>query len=159
MSVPVTAHQAKAKIAVQIRPAFPPDQAQLCSMYESFEPRPASLGLPPRVRIEEWLDRLAPSPNFLAFAGDKLVGHAVLCPDGDTAEVAVFVHQEYRNRGIGRLLLETLVEQARLAGMRRVWGMTELDNIPMLYLAKSLGFAQEKDPSMFGMDLTTAPKH
>jgi GNAT superfamily N-acetyltransferase len=158
LSVPVTAHQAKTKKAVQIRPASAADEAQLCSMYESFEPRPASLGLPPRVRIAEWLERLSPSPNFLAIVDDRLVGHAVLCPDGDTAEVAVFVHQDYRNRGIGHLLLETLVEQARQAGMRRVWGMTELDNIPMLRLAKSLGFAQEKDPCMFAVDLPGAPK-
>lgn len=158
MSVPVTAHQAKTKNAVQVRPASVADQARLRSMYESFEPRPASLGLPPRVRIDEWLDRLAPSPNFLAFSCDQLVGHAVLCPDGDTAEVAVFVHQDYRNRGIGHLLLETLVEQARQAGMHRVWGMTELDNIPMLRLAKSLGFTQEKDPCMFAMELTGCAK-
>lgn len=153
MSVPLTVNQTKASDMVLIRMATPADRAQLLAMYQSFEPRPVSLGLPPRIHIDEWIDRLTPSPNFLAFTGQKLVGHAVLCPDGTSAEVAVFVHQDYRGQGIGRRLLETLVGEARRMGMHSVWGMTQLDNVPLLRLARSVGFVQEKDPSAFRMDL------
>jgi GNAT superfamily N-acetyltransferase len=138
---------------LSIRPATPDDRDELLAMYESFEPRPASLGLPPRVHVDEWLDRLASSPNFLAFADQKLVGHGILCPDGSSAEVAVFIHQNFRSKGIGRRLLETLIGEARSIGMRSVWGMTQLDNVPMLRMARTLGFVQEKDPSVFRMDL------
>jgi acetyltransferase len=140
-----------------VRMAAPEDRESLRAMYLTFEPRPASLGLPPRVRIDEWLDRLEPSVNYLALVDGKLVGHAVLCPENGTGEVAVFVHQDYRGQGIGRQLLITLVEAGRRLGLRRVWGMTELDNVPMLALAHAVGFVPDVDPGMFHMDLQTGP--
>jgi GNAT superfamily N-acetyltransferase len=138
---------------ILVRPADANDRAALLAFYAQFEPRPASLGLPPRTRVEGWLDRLISSPNFIALAEQTVVGHAVLCPEGESGEVAVFVHQDYRIQGIGRRLLSALVEQARRLQLRRVWGMTDLDNIPMLRLAHSVGFVIGDDPSMFHMDL------
>jgi len=125
----------------------------LRAMYQSFEPRPASLGLPPRTRIDEWLDRLAQSVNVLALVGGKLAGHAVLCPEDGTGEVAVFVHQDYRRQGIGRQLFQALLEEGRRLHLRRLWGMTELDNVPMLALARALGFVPDSEPGMFHLDL------
>lgn len=157
MNASVTADATRISEVVRIRLAEAADRIEVCGMYETFEPRPASLGLPPRVHLDEWLDRIASSPNFLAYSDDKLVGHAILCPDGKTAEVAVFVHQDYRNRGIGRRLIESAISEARKKGMQSLWGMTELDNVPMLRLAKAVGFSQEKDPTVFRMDLKAAP--
>lgn len=145
--------EAKRVAIATIRLAEPADRALLRAMYEEFNPRPASLGLPPRVRIDEWLERLATSANFLAFVDGKLVGHAVLCAEDGTGEVAVFVHQNYRGQGIGRQLLTTLVEEGRRLGLRRVWGMTELDNVPMLALAQAVGFLPDNEPGMFRMEL------
>ncbi|MDE3136638.1 MAG: GNAT family N-acetyltransferase [Acidobacteriota bacterium] len=140
-----------------VRLAGPDDREALRGMYETFEPRPASLGLPPQAKIDEWLDRLAPAVNYLALVGEKLVGHAILCPENGTGEVAVFVHQDYRGQGIGRLLLSALVEEGQRLGLRRAWGMTELDNVPMLALAHAVGFVPDSDPGMFHMDLRTEP--
>jgi len=145
-------------VAAAIRLAVAEDREALRAMYQTFEPRPASLGLPPRVKIDEWLDRLASSVNFLALVEGKLVGHAVLCPENGTGEVAVFVHQDYRGQGIGRRLLTSLVEEGRRLGLRRVWGMTELDNVPMLALAHAVGFVADADPGMFHMNLQTGPE-
>ncbi len=157
MNAPVTASTPKVEVAFRIRLAGSADRTELRAMYESFEPRPASLGLPPRVNLDEWLDRIDSSPNYLAYSGETLVGHAVLCPEDETAEVAIFVHQNYRNRGIGRRLIDTVIHRARQTGMQSLWGMTELDNIPMLRLAKSAGFTQERDPTVFRMDLKVPP--
>ena len=140
---------------LRVRAASADDRDAIRAMYEDFEPKPASLGLPPRVNVDEWLDRLAPSPNFVAFVDERPVGHAVLCPEGKMGEVAIFVHQDYRGQGIGRQLLTTLIEEARRLGLRRIWGMTELDNVPMLALSHALGFVQGEDRSMFRMDLET----
>lgn len=136
-----------------LRPASPADREMLRAMYKQFEPRPASLGLPPRARIDEWLDQLEAGVNFLAFLDGRLVGHGVLCPGDGTGEVAIFVHQDYRGRGVGRRLLTTLVEEGKRMGLRRLWGMTELGNVPMLALARKVGFVSEAEPGMFGMDL------
>jgi phosphinothricin acetyltransferase len=78
----------------------------------------------------------------------------VICPEGESAEVAVFVHQDHRGRGLGKVLLNALVEEARRLGLRHVWGTTNWENVPMLRLAHSLGFVTGADPEVFTLDLT-----
>ncbi len=140
----------------ELRAATAADRPALLAMYTTFEPRPGSLGLPPRYGLQQWLDRIQQFPNLLLWDRDRVVGHGILCPEDDSAEVAVFIHQEYRSRGLGKLLLSELVQQARRMGLRRVWGMTELDNVPMLRLARSLGFVSADDPRQFYLDLDDA---
>ncbi len=127
---------------VMVRSARPQDRAALLAMYREFEPKGAALGLPPlrEEQTERWLDRLAPFPNVLLWSDERVVGHGAICPDGDSAEVAVFVHQDYRGLGFGRRLLNELTGLAMQLGLRRVWGIAETDNVPMLRLAYSCGF-------------------
>lgn len=136
----------------ELRRATPADRDALLTMYRSFEPAAGCLGLPPR-SPEAWLDGLAVYTNFIALAESRVVGHAVLCPGGDSGEVAVFVHQDYRRRRLGRRLLTALIEEARRLGLRRVWGMTEIDNVPLIRLNLSLGFVPGDDPHEFYLDL------
>lgn len=142
--------------AAQIREVSAADRAEILAMYGKFEPKAASLGLPPRSEADKWIDGLSKFPNFVALVGGKLVGHAVLCHEGDAGEVAVFVLQDFRDRGIGRQLLAALLDRARVLGLRNVWGMTEPDNLPVLRMARSLGFEQDwqKDPYLFSLNLS-----
>lgn len=64
----------------------------------------------------------------------------VLTPEGDAAEFAVTVADQWQGSGIGRLLLGRLVEIARGRGLRRLWGETLATNHPMIGLAAGLGF-------------------
>ncbi|MCL6565609.1 MAG: GNAT family N-acetyltransferase [Acidobacteriia bacterium] len=155
MKTTESAPVARAEI-FELRAATPADRPALLAMYATFEPRPGSLGLPPRYGLEQWLDRIQSFPNLLLWDRERVVGHGILCPQDDSAEVAVFIHQEYRGRGLGTLLLSELVQQARRMGLRRLWGMTELDNVPMLRLARSLGFVSADDPRQFYLDLDDA---
>jgi GNAT superfamily N-acetyltransferase len=141
---------------LEIRRATPGDRDALLAFYTAFEPRPASLGLPPAHDLETWIARLAPQPNFLAFVDGSLAGHSILYPEDGTAEVAVFIHQEFRGRGLGRKLLLAAIEEARRRGIRRIWGVSELDNFAMLRLAYSLGFVKGEDPYEFRLDLGEA---
>jgi L-amino acid N-acyltransferase YncA len=58
-------------------------------------------------------------PVLVAVADGKVVGWASLTrwsdkrAYADTAETSFFVHSTYRNRGIGRKLKETIIEEAR----------------------------------------------
>ncbi len=142
-----------AQVVFELRAATPADRPALLEMYESFAPKAAAMGLPPRHGIEQWLESVQSFPNLLIWAASQVVGHGLLCPQDGSAEVAVFIHQDFRARGLGKLLLSELLKEARRMGLRRVWGMTELDNVPMLRLARSLGFVSGDDPREFYLDL------
>jgi len=138
---------------LELRRATVEDGELLAEMYRSFEPKGAAQGLPPRHHPERWLSGLSTYPNFLAIVDGRLAGHSVLCTETDTAEIAVFVHQDFRGRGLGKRLLAEMIHEARRLGLRRVWGVTELDNVPMLRLARRLGFTSGRDPREFYLDL------
>lgn len=141
-------------VTLEVERVTPADREALVAMYLVFEPKGASLGLPPRNDPGRWLDKLAKFPNFLIRGEGRIAGHAVLCPCGASGEVAIFIHQDYRGRGLGRRLLTALIEEARRIGLRHVWGTTELDNLPMLRLALRLGFRTGQDPATFSLDLS-----
>ncbi len=141
---------------LELRRATPSDCGALIAMYLSFEPKGAALGLPPRKDVESWLDHLSAYPNFVLLVEGQVVGHAVLCPEGDSAEVALFVRQRYRGLGLGRKLLGALLDEARRRGLRRVWGITDLYNLPMLRLARSFGFSFGPNPGEFWLELESA---
>jgi L-amino acid N-acyltransferase YncA len=136
-----------------LRRGAPADMPALVAMYESFEPKGAALGLPPRANPERWLADVSGFPNFVVSREGRIVGHGLVCPDGDAAEVAVFVHQSERSRGLGKWLLSALVDEARQLGLRRIWGTTDWENVPMLRLAHSLGFVTGADPEVFTLEL------
>ncbi len=136
-----------------LRLAVPDDRGALIAMYLSFEPKGACLGLPPRKEPQFWLENLSVFPNFVFALGDRIVAHAALCDDGQSGEVAVFVHQDFRGQKLGKRLLAELIEEARRKGLKKIWGMTELDNVPMLRLARSLGFSPGRDPREFFLHL------
>jgi L-amino acid N-acyltransferase YncA len=130
------------------------DRAAIAEMYAEFEPKGAALGLPPRKNADTWLASLSEFPNFIIKAADRVIAHAVLCIEGDAGETAVFVHQNWRSHGVGKLLLQELIAEGRRLGLRRVWGMAAPDNFVMLRLADSLGFVPGSDPGVFHLDLS-----
>jgi acetyltransferase len=71
------------------------------------------------------------------------VGRYAPTPDGETAEFALVVADEWQGRGLGRILLERLREEARKAGYKALYGNIMEANHEMLELARRLGFTQE----------------
>jgi L-amino acid N-acyltransferase YncA len=148
------------EIGVELRRVTPADREALVEMYLSFEPKGAAMGLPPRKNVDKWLDSLAGHSNFVVLLEGHLVGHGALCSEAGSGEVAVFIHQDHRSCGLGKLLLGEMVNEARRLGLRKIWGIADLDNIPMLRLAHSLGFVRGVEPWEFHIDLTQpAPAH
>ncbi len=70
------------------------------------------------------------------------VGRYAPNADGDTAEFALVVADAWQGRGLGRLLLERLREEARKAGYRALYGHILEANHEMLELARRLGFVE-----------------
>ena len=66
--------------------------------------------------------------------------------DGKTCECAVTVADEWRNRGLGSLLMRHLIEVARSRGVRSMISLDSADNLAMRDLAKFMGFRRKRDP-------------
>ena len=153
MNVAQAESQVQGAISYEVRCLRPGDSDALVAMYRSFRPKGAALRLPPRKLPQRWLEELGAYGNLVAVAEGRVVGHAVLCAIRDNAEVAVLVHQDFRGRGLGKKLLGEAINEARRLGLRRVWGIAEVDDLPMRHLAYSLGWTPGKQPGEFFLDL------
>ncbi len=72
-----------------------------------------------KVPVELELDEFDPrSCHALALAGETAVGTGRLLPDGHIGRMAVLA--DWRGKGVGALLLQALIDEARRRGMARV---------------------------------------
>jgi len=131
-------------LPVTIRGYESGDRARLEAFYDSFEPKRAAQGLPPSGadRVERWLDAVLPTGiHLLAEVEGRLIGHGLLCPmEEGVVEYAVWLHQDFRSRGIGTAVNRIAVEAAREAGFRRIWLSVEPGNRAALRSYSRAGF-------------------
>jgi acetyltransferase len=72
----------------------------------------------------------------------RYVVDAVKC----SAEVALVLADAWQGQGLGRRLLETLLEHAVSAGIREALGTVLATNVAMLRLVRSMGFTVSPEP-------------
>ena len=128
-----------------IRDCTPADRHALEAMYSNFRPKRAAQGLPPnsKVRRRRWLDRVLPKGvNVVVEMDGEVVGHLMLIPtqDNDTVELANFLHQSIRNRGVGTALNRIALQRARDLGYKRVWLSVEPSNRAAVRSYEKVGF-------------------
>lgn len=127
-----------------VRRYEPADRAALEAMYADFEPKRGAQGLPPEgaAPLRRWLDRVLGHGTHLVVEVDgRVLGHIMLIPmDGNIAELANFIHQSIRNRGIGTMLNRLVLEIAREDGYRKVWLSVEPSNRAALKSYQKAGF-------------------
>lgn len=140
-SVPVQTHKGR---ELEVRPFAREDFGALVQMYKSFEPKRVAQGIPPPdvPRIAHWLDRLEQkSQALLAWEGSKVVAHTILCPmPADAVEFTIFVHQDYREEGLGTALSRLTLGWALHIGFAQAYLTTETSNFRALRLFRKLGF-------------------
>ena len=136
-------------IKATIRKLEPADGDNVLSMYEEFEPKAEFQGLPPRTRenTAHWLQalRLAGDGEFVIEVNRKIVGHSMLClmENKTEAELAIFIHQDYRGCGLGkRLLLGTLNYGCKVLELDRVLLSVQGSNPRALHLFEKVGFRE-----------------
>jgi acetyltransferase len=66
--------------------------------------------------------------------------------EGGSAEFAIVIADEWQRHGLGRALMELLINGARRRGLRRLIGNILAVNTPMCALVTVLGFAIHADP-------------
>jgi acetyltransferase len=79
-------------------------------------------------------------------SGDELevgVTRYSLEPDGESAEFALVVADDWHSNGVGSQLLEILIDYARQRGVRVLFGEVLLQNTPMRQLAQRMGFTEQ----------------
>jgi len=85
-------------------------------------------------------------PVLVADAGSAIAGWASLSPWSDRAayskavEVSVYVAEEHRRQGVGRLLLQALIDAGRLHGYHALLARISADNEASIRLHAALGF-------------------
>lgn len=80
---------------------------------------------------------------FVAKDGDKAVGYGGMWIVLDEAHITnIAVHPDYRRRGIGRLIMQTLMDVAIKLGIERMTLEVRVSNKPAIQLYKSLGFEE-----------------
>jgi len=122
----------------------PGDRPALQAMYADFEPKRGSQGLPPEgeMRIGVWLDRVLRKGRHVVVEIDgRVLGHVMLMPMEDgSLELANFLHQSVRNRGIGTLMNRLAIDLAKEAGVPRVWLSVEPGNRAAVRSYEKAGF-------------------
>ena len=91
--------------------------------------------------------------------GDEGVGIVRLLadPDNRRGEFAIVVDPGFRNRGLGRLLMERIIAHGKQRGLAEIFGHVLKDNEPMRKLCRSLGFAEKVSADEPGViDVTLA---
>lgn len=85
-------------------------------------------------------------PLLVAEEDGRIVGYGCLSAfrgkDGywPVAENSVYIHRDYRGRGVGRLLMELLIDLAREAGLRVITAWVDADNQDSIAFHERLGF-------------------
>jgi acetyltransferase len=97
------------------------------------------------------LDPMATTPEILGVM--RIFADA----DGARAEYAGAVRSDLKGMGLGRLLLEEIIEYCRQRGIGEVWGEVLAENEPMLRLVRRLGFSVKTDPEDRGVMLVSKP--
>jgi len=82
-----------------------------------------------------------------ASAGDRVIGVCSYAPvERNAAIFSIAVAKAYREEQVGRILLSTLLRQAKRAGVPCLKGQMQWSNRPMQMLAMSMGFQVEPEP-------------
>ncbi len=96
---------------------------------------------------DEWRARTRGSATWMAEVDGARAGSATLyvapeLADGEGLLVAMWVDPAFRGRGVGDVLIDQVVEEARAQGIRRLLLDVVTDNEPAIRLYERMGFAR-----------------
>ncbi len=135
-----------------IRPAGTADLPRMLDIYNhevlvstaTYDTKPRSMP-----EQEEWFAHHGPGhPVLVAEENGSVTGWASLNPWSDrpaydrSVEVSVYVAEEHRGKGYGRLLLQALVDAARSRGHHALLARISADNTLSILLHEKLGFTE-----------------
>lgn len=137
----------RARAQFELVDALPHDAPALAAIFnEGVEDRVATFQSTPSA-VAEFAARIAgDGPLVVARAGERALGWSGVVPYSArdyyaaVGEYQVYVARAARGRGVGRSLLEALVERCERSGYLKLVGKLFADNAASVALAHSCGF-------------------
>jgi GNAT superfamily N-acetyltransferase len=127
-----------------VRPAVAEDEPFLVEMYDGFTRAHRTQGLPPvsRRRCVDWVRKmLADGHDVVAERNGEIHGHAMYTPTAaDTPELAVFVHPDAQDRGVGTELCRHVIAAAAAADRDKLKLHVETGNRAARSVYGTVGF-------------------
>lgn len=133
-----------------IRQAKLDDLSAITEIYnEAILTTTATFDAEPKTEAEQrpWFTGHGPrNPVLVVELDGVVVGWASLsewsdrCAYSDTAEISLYVKQEFWGRGIGRKLLEAIIQEGNKVGLHTVIARIAVDNNESIHLHESVGF-------------------
>jgi phosphinothricin acetyltransferase len=136
---------------VEVRPAGSDDAAAVAAIFGHYVEHSTATFVETPPAEEEWQSRIeaATLPFLVATDGGEVVGFARLTQWRDkdayrrTAEDAVYVAPTATGRGVGRALLDALIERAAVEGIREIVAViAETGDEASMRLHLAAGFAE-----------------
>jgi len=75
----------------------------------------------------------------------------------DSGEYAILVRSDLKGRGLGWLLMQTIIGYARAEGLRTIEGQVLRENTTMISMCRDLGFSVQMDPDEVGVCIVKLP--
>ncbi len=97
------------------------------------------------------------SPDRSETGEQELYGsvRVIADPENEHAEYAILVRSDMGGKGLGKMLMQRIIDYARSRGIREISGQVLSDNIPMLRVCAKLGFTSRRDRDDPGVVIVT----
>ncbi len=137
-------------MAIKIRQAKETDIKGITEIYnEAILTTDATFDTEPKTLAEQrkWYKAHGPrNPILVAEENQTIVGWASLsewstrCAYADTAEISLYIKQAYRNKGIGKLLMKSILDAGEKTGLHTILSRITSGNDVSVQLHKNYGF-------------------
>ncbi|MEX2751632.1 MAG: GNAT family N-acetyltransferase [Candidatus Freyarchaeota archaeon] len=147
-----TVIRAKDETEVLVRPLKPEDREKLYQMYSTLSKETNYLRFLIRKPITRWLvekwteidyqDKMALVALVTRNGEQEIIADSRFYVDKATgeAEIAMVVHDNWQNKGIGTQLLQYTIEVARKMGVKGLFAYINPENKRIIHITNKLGF-------------------
>jgi acetyltransferase len=120
--------------------ALSPDDVRYRMFVRIRELQPSQLARFTQIDYDREMAFIATRPNAQGVAETLAVGRVVADPDNITAEFAVTVRSDLKGMGLGKIMMQKLIDYCRARGTREIVGEALPQNSRITGLAKRMGF-------------------
>lgn len=126
------------------------DRDRLLNLFFTMSEKALEWGMPPysEETIDRWLSNIERLIPLVAVYEDLVIGYAAIFKhphprERGVADLGIYLHQDFHNKGLGTRMSETILGIAKEQGLHRIGIHVVEDNVAAVNLYKKLGFVIE----------------